>query len=138
MSEVRHRDLEQLHQAGADLGNFYPTHHVFIAFAGRQHALAARAALLDEGFEAEDCRYFDDRQVAEASRHGIEQANILAAVGKSLEMVKLHERLAEQGCHFLLVRADSDTATARLMQVAHRWPVKLAQKYHPLVIETLD
>ena len=135
MSEVTEKSLHQQQEDGADLGNFYPTHHVLLAFEQKDQADKARDALRDAGFG--DIREIDDQQMIAASQHGLDTASLIAAMGSSLKMVELHNKLAKEGCHFLLVKAQSDQDTEKLMSVVRQGPFRLAQKYKRLVIENL-
>lgn len=136
MSEVTDKSLQELNTDGADLGNFYPTHHIMIAFEHKQQAEQAAEVLKKEGGFS-DCRYFSDQQVAAATQRGLETANVVAAMGASLKMVELQNQLAREGCHFLLVKAPGDEGTEKVMNILRRGPFRLALKYHRLVIETL-
>jgi hypothetical protein len=136
MSEVTEKSLKSQQEDGADLGNFYPTHHVLLAFEQKQQADQTRDGLRQAGFS--EIREIGDRQMVEASQHGLDTASVIAAMGSSLKMVELHNKLAKEGCHFLLVKAESNEDTEKLMTVVRRNPFRLAQKYKRLVIEMLD
>lgn len=136
MSEVTEGSLLSQQEHGADLGNFYPTHHVLLAFEKKEDADSTRDGLRQAGFS--EIREIDDRQMMDASQHGLDNANLIAAMGSSMKMVELHNQLARQGCHFLLVKAQSDEDTEKLMSVVRKVPFRLAQKYRRLVIQTLD
>ncbi len=136
MSQATHCSLDQQQQDGADLGNYYPTHHVLIAFEQSEQADVAHQALAEAGFD--QIRQIDDKTMASASQKGLDSAGLLAAMGASLKMVELHLTLAKEGCHFLVVHAPSDEDTKRLMQVVRRGGFRIAQKYRRFVIETLD
>ena len=136
MSEVTEKSLQAQQEDGADLGNFYPTHHVLLAFEKKPQADEARDALSSAGFS--EIREISDRQMVEASQRGLDTASLIAAMGSSLKMVELHNKLAKEGCHFLLVKAQSDEDTEKLMTVVRQNPFRLAQKYKRLVIQTLE
>ena len=136
MTEVKDQTLHELQEQGTDLGNFYPTHHIVLAFDNASQSKQAREGLEAVGFK--EIRAFTDQQMQSASQHGLDTAGVIAAMGSSLKMVELHNRLAKEGCHFLMVKAPSDDDTERLMQVIRKNPFRLAQKYHRLVIQTLD
>lgn len=136
MSEVQDQSLHELQEDGSDLGNFYPTHHVLLAFEQKAQADQTRDALKEAGFA--EIREIDDQHMISASQHGLDTASVIAAMGASLKMVELHNKLAKEGCHFLLVKAKSDEETEKLMAVVRKQPFRLAQKYKRLVIETLE
>ncbi|MDB5987498.1 MAG: hypothetical protein JWR16_2551 [Nevskia sp.] len=132
-----HEEFAQLHEAGQDLGDFYPIGHIFAAFPHREAALAARQALIDDGWREADCRYFDDQAVRAGSQRGLEKATLLSSIGATLKMVELHRDLAAKGCHFLLIHAPSDELSDLAMATLRRGPISLAQRYQRFTIETL-
>ncbi|WP_428310375.1 hypothetical protein [Hydrocarboniphaga sp.] len=136
MSEVTEKSLHEQQEDGADFGNFYPTHHVLLAFEQKAQADGARDGLRAAGFD--DVREIDDQRMISASQHGLDTASLIAAMGSSLKMVELHNTLAKEGCHFLLVKAESNEDTEKLMTVVRKGRFRLAQKYKRLVIETLE
>jgi hypothetical protein len=137
MSELRDQTLIEMNEHGKDFGDFYPTHHLLIAFANEKDTKDMEAQLLAEGKKVEDCRYFSARQVAEASQHGMDTAGVFSAMGASIRMVALHNELARKGAHFLLIRPEDDAEVERIMQRARGKSLQLAQRYHRLAIETL-
>ncbi len=48
-----------------------------------------------------------------------------------------HYELSKQGCAWLIVYAPGDAEANRVVNVARRYDIKLAQKYHRLAIEDL-
>ena len=135
MSKVD-ESLHEQEENGADLGNFYPTHHVLVAFDSAAQAGDALETAKSAGFD--ELRQISSSEMASAARHGLETAGVLAALGSSLKMVELHKTLADEGCHFVLVKAPSDEDTERLMSQIRRKPFRMAQKYRRLVIEMLE
>ncbi len=137
MTDIKDCSLIELYENGADMGNFYPLHHVFVAFPGEQEARQAQAALLEDGFSAADCRVFNNREVADATQRGLDSAPLWGATGASLKDVQLQHQLALEGCHFLLVNAPSEAETESVMHAAHQGHFRVAQKYRRLVVEQL-
>lgn len=136
MGEVTEKTLLQQQEDGSDLGNFYPTHHVVLAFEKKEQADNVCDRLREAGFN--DIRAIDDQQMIIASQRGLDTASPIAAMGSSLKMVELHNELAKEGCHFLIVKAPSNDDTEKLMAIVRKSPFRLAQKYKRLVIQTLD
>lgn len=134
-SKTTDKSLHELQESGSDLGNFFPKHHVLIAFEKEQQARDTEQALQQAGFD--DIKAIGDQQMIAASQKGLDSASPIAATGASLKMVELHNKLAKEGCHFLLVKAKGDEQTELLMNTVRDRPFRLAQKYHRLVIETL-
>ncbi len=136
MTQTENKSLNEQQEDGNDLGNFYPTHHIVLAFDTAEQAQTAYDALTQAGFK--EIRRFTDKQMQASSQRGLDTAGLIAAMGSSLKMVELHHRLASEGCHFLMVKAPSDDDTERLMKEIRKQPFRLAQKYHRLVIQTLE
>jgi hypothetical protein len=136
MSEVTEKTLLQQQEDGSDLGNFYPTHHVVLAFEKKEQADDVRDQLREAGFN--EIRAIDDQQMIAASQRGLDTASPIGAMGSSLKMVELHHELAKKGCHFLIVKAPTDEDTEKLMSIVRKGPYRLAQKYKRLVIQMLD
>jgi hypothetical protein len=133
--EPTEKSLHDLQESGSDFGNFFPKHHVLLAFEQEQQARDTQRALEEAGFK--ELKAIDDREMEAASQKGLDSASPIAATGASLKMVELHNKLAKEGCHFLLVKAEGDEQTEALMNTVRQRPFRLAQKYHRLVIEVL-
>lgn len=137
MPQTNQQSFSDMHQAGEDFGTFYPVGHLVVAFPSRPDAQFVRKTLLAGGYEEIDCRYFSDRTVAAGTARGLKEAGALSMLGASLKMVRLHERLAKQGCHFLLLYTPNELDVTRAMNVVRRRPYRLAQVYHRFTIESL-
>jgi hypothetical protein len=137
MPNTKHQTFTDMQQAGEDFGTFYPVGHLVVAFPDRAGAQFVRKALLTGGYEEIDCRYFSDTTVQAGTTRGLETAGPMSMLGASLKMVRLHQRLARQGCHFLLIYAPHELEVTRAMNVVRRRPYRLAQVYHRLTIESL-
>ena len=133
--KTKDKSLHEMQKSGWDLGNFFPKHHVLLAFEKEQQADETRRALEQAGYR--DIKIISDIEMESASQKGLDSASPIAATGSSLKMVELHNKLAKEGCHFLLVKAEGDEQTEALMSTVRQRPYRLAQKYHRLVIEVL-
>ncbi len=127
--------LHDMQEDGSDWGNFFPRHHILIAFESQEQAGITHDALTRA--RVESVRSISDQEMISASQHGLDTAGLVAAMGSSLRMVELHNKLAREGCHFLLVKAESDDDTDRVMDIVRQRPFRLAQKYHRFIIQTL-
>lgn len=137
MTDSNKQTFTEMQESGEDFGDFYPVGHLFVAFPGVDDAKAVRDDLLGQGVAPQDCRYFSDRAVRDGTQKGIDSASVFSMVGATLKIVGLHNELAAQGCHFLLIATADDAATERAMAAVRRRPFKLAQKYKRLVIEEM-
>lgn len=136
MSKLTENTRHSQQEDSIDLGNFYPTHHVVLAFEQEQQAREVGGALRLAGFR--NIREIDDKHMLSASQRGLDTVDLIASMGSSQKTVELHNRLAREGCHFLMVRAPSDDDTEKLMEIIRQNPFRLAQKYHRLIIQTLQ
>lgn len=95
-------------------------------------------SLLEGGYDETEVQLFTGAFVEEASGANTENASALAKlVGAELDAVARHRELAKEGNAFLVVPAPSDTETTRVLRVAHRQTVTLAQKYDRFTISEL-
>jgi hypothetical protein len=49
-----------------------------------------------------------------------------------------HLELAKQGCDKMVVYTPTEHASKRVMNVARRYEIRLAEKYHRLTVEYLE
>lgn len=119
-------------------GVFYPTGHVLIAFAKDAPAKDARQDLLRGGYEKDEVIYQSADYVVSEIDKLRPHISLLAQLGSQAEQMERHYELSKQGCAWLIVYAPTDAEVNRVMNVARRYDIKLAQKYHRLVIEDLQ
>jgi hypothetical protein len=118
-------------------GVFKPVGHVIVSFANEADMLAARSALLGDGFAAEDLVTYSPEQMKRQADVDIENAGVLASIGQELNLVKAHRDLAEQGHSFLVVKAEKSEEAQRVAEIVKRHHAFRAQKYGHMVIEDL-
>ena len=118
-------------------GVFKPAGHVVVVFATDANAHRAMSALLSSGFASDDLQFYTPEQMKQQADDDIAHAGFLATVGQELNLVKAHRDLAEKGCSFLVVRAESDEAAEQVAQMARRFGAERAQKYGRFIVEEL-
>ncbi len=119
-------------------GVFYPQGSVVLAFPDAATAERVRVSLLEGGYDDTEVQLFTAEYVAKESETNTEHASALAkVVGAELDAVAQHLALAKEGNAFLVVPAPSDAETTRVLRVAHRHTVTLAQKYDRFTISEL-
>jgi len=121
----------------ADFGAFYPMGYVVAAFPGASHATRVRDDLLAGGYEERDVLHFDAHAMASSLRRNLENAGLMAGFGATKQTLRRQLALADKGCDFLLVHAPSREEAERVMNVVHRVPFRLAQKFTRFAIEDL-
>ncbi|MDQ4148303.1 MAG: hypothetical protein M3120_11660, partial [Pseudomonadota bacterium] len=62
----------------------------------------------------------------------------LAQLGSETRHMREHLELAKQGCDKMVVYAPTEHESRRVMNVAGRFDIRLAEKYHRLTIEHLE
>lgn len=121
----------------SDFGAFYPMGYVVAAFPGASDAKRVRKDLLTGGYEERDVLHFEADAMAASLRRNLEGAGLMAGLGATKSSLRRQLGLAEKGCDFLLVHAPSHEEVDRVMNVVHRVPFRLAQKFHRFAIEDL-
>lgn len=120
--------LEKGHER-LSFGVFNPEGYVVVAFGTAAAAERARADLLTGGYDAADLLAYAADEVRAAYDGSLGKRGFLSHLGGEREAADRHRALAEDGCAFLVVRAPSDAEAARVVAVARRGDVRLAQQY---------
>ena len=111
-------------------GVFYPLGHVVVALESHEDAERMRQLLIDGGYDEHDVTLWTGPQVTTGARELQQSASVIAKIfGAELEAMTKHIELADAGYTFLVAYCPSDLETKRLMNVAHRFRYRLAQKY---------
>lgn len=131
-------NIEDPNIGQSDFGAFYPTGCVVVAFADTESAQKVRAALLEGGYEENDCQYFPAQTMERRTRSNLEHVGFLASLGQSEKMINRYLELARDGSDFLIIYAPTQEESDRVMRVVKRGSFRLAQKYHRLAIEDLE
>lgn len=121
----------------SDFGAFYPTGYVVLAFPKPAGAKRVRKDLLTGGYDERDVIHFDAAAMSRVLANSLENAGFLASLGTTKQTLRKQLGFAEKGCDFLLVHAPTDDEAERVMRVARRLPLRLAQKFHRFAIEDL-
>ena len=118
-------------------GVFAPVGYVVLAFPEPEEAGKAREALLTGGYEDDEIMFFTSQQVIEDIERHRDDVSILAYMGAELAHQRRHLEYAKQGYAFLVVYAPSEAETARVVNVARRFGVRIADKYNRLTVEEI-
>ena len=118
-------------------GVFKPTGQVLMSFADAAGLDRAVQALHAAGFGAADITLYTPQAMREQAEKDVANASMLASLGQDLNLVKAQLALAQQGHHFVLVRAASDEQVQAVTAVALACHASRAQHYGRLVIEEL-
>ncbi len=132
MNSIREEDIP------LSFGAVYPTGHVVIFFADKGDAERAREALLTGGYEEGEIVILSSDYVVSAIEHIRPHVSLLAQFfGSETRHMEEHLELARQGCDKMVVYAPTEHETKRVMNVARRFGIRFAEKYHRLAIEHL-
>lgn len=119
-------------------GVFKPVGYVVISFPTAEDAKeTARDLDREIGLHGDSITYMSDREMLSQIDRDLERASSLAGVGQDLNLVKAHQALAEQGYHWLIVKAKNDEQAARIADCAKSHNAERAQHYGHFVIEEL-
>lgn len=118
-------------------GAFYPTGHVVIMFANKGDAERAGEALLTGGYDEHEIVVLSSDDVVSRIEDMLPHVSLFA-IGTETRHMEERLELAKQGCEEMIVYAPTEHEAKRVMNVARRFPVKLAEMYHRLAIEHLN
>ncbi len=118
-------------------GVFYPTGHTVLVLLP-DDANAVCNALHEAGFARDSTMLLDAQQTSDLMQASEEQAGFLSEiVGGEIKNLRVIRQLADNGACMLIVRVHDDDEERRLVEVAQRWPVHKAMRYHSLAIEEI-
>ena len=118
-------------------GVFKPVGHVVISFPSAEGAKATARDLDRIGLHGDVISYLTDREMLSQIDRDLERASSLAGIGQDLNLVKAHQVLAEQGYHWLIVKAKNDEQAVQIADCAKSHGAERAQHYGHFVIEEL-
>ncbi|WP_348675771.1 hypothetical protein [uncultured Abyssibacter sp.] len=120
-----------------EAGMFYPTGHLVIGFDHQGDADTAHDHLQKAGFPEDDITVVPAKQMEAEAAKNLEHPNLMSSLGSSLPVREKQLQLAQKGCEFVMVLADSDDKEEQAIQAVSHLPVRYAVKYRKLVIEDL-
>lgn len=118
-------------------GLFYPVGHIVAAFPKADDAKRAERTLIASGVSAAGIVAISAESMAREAQTNLDEALPFLSLGASLPVREKQLALARQGCHFLMIEADSDQEQRRVVAALSTVPVRYAVKYHRLTIENL-
>ena len=118
-------------------GVFKPVGHVVVSFPTAKQADQAAQEMADAGVGQQYLRRYTDTQMIEQIDHDMARASPLAAIGQELNLIRAQRELAEEGYHWLVVRAPDGKRAAQVAEIARRHGAARAQLYGNFIIEEL-
>jgi hypothetical protein len=118
-------------------GVFKPVGHILAAFATVSDMEAAALALGDQGFEPLDLVRYSPAEMKAQVDAELLHASPMAAIGQDINLIKVHRKMAEQGCSFLVVHAPSDEQSEQAAVVLRAMKAVTAQSYGRFIVEEL-
>lgn len=120
-----------------EAGLFYPTGHLVIGFDDDGDAQAAHDDLRRAGFPEDDITDVPARKMEEEATRNLERPNLMSSLGSSLPVREKQLQLAQQGCDFVMVLANSAAKETQAIDAVSDRSVRYAVKYRTLVIEDM-
>jgi hypothetical protein len=111
-------------------GVFYPTGYIVAALASEADAERLWESFLAAGYDEGDCILVPPVAMLAAAEKDLDDSHLIALLGSSIHARKQHLKLAEEGCHFLLIYAPSEAERTRVLRVLRRVPVRYLIHYH--------
>ncbi|MBK9136689.1 MAG: hypothetical protein IPM15_20655 [Betaproteobacteria bacterium] len=120
-------------------GVFKPVGHVVATFADDGGASAAQDELHGLGLtsEATGLRRIAPAEMVRLADSEIANASPLAGFGYEINLIKAYRKLAEDGAHFLVIRAKEDEEVQQVASIVQRHGAEQAQRFGRLKIDEL-
>jgi hypothetical protein len=118
-------------------GVFYPVGYLVAGLANAADASRLQKEFFAEGLRPNECVVAQAETVAAEAERELADQGVIAGLGSSGHVRKRQLQLAQEGCTFLMVKADDDEQLAAAMRKLEQVPVRYAVLYRRLVIEDL-
>lgn len=128
--------MDQQHHPRS-MGVFKPTGHVVMVLPSAEDADDLVDDLVHHRLAGEEVTRYDPQQMQAQAAIDMQAASPLAHFGQELNLLKTYAQLAEQGAHFIMVRAPKDEDARRVADLAVRHNALRATHYGRLIIEEL-
>ena len=119
------------------LGVFKPVGHTLIAFRTADELDAASTALLMLGFAPDSMVRYTPAEMKAQVDLQLLRSSVIANFGYEIDLIKVHGKLADEGCSFLVVEAPSDALADQVADLVRRIKPAAAQHYGRILIEDL-
>jgi hypothetical protein len=118
-------------------GIFKPVGHTLIAFHTTAELTSAQADLARLGFEQDSMVLYSDTEMLAQVDKELEHVSPMANFGYELDLIHIHRELAQDGCCFLVVKADTDALEKLVSDMVRSIKPASAQQYGHFMIEDL-
>jgi len=118
-------------------GIFYPRAYIVLGLPNHDDALRLHKVFLDEGASADECILLAASAMAYAAAKDLESEGAMAFFGSIAHVRQKQLQLAQDGCHFLMVKASSEKDRNRVLGALVQVPIRYAVHYGRLVVEDL-
>ena len=118
-------------------GLFYPVGFIVAGLPEQQDARQVYQNLLAQGLGQDECVLVSAAAMVEAAGVDLDTVGAIAAFGSTAQVRQKQLQLAREGCHFLMVKAVSETDKKRVLSELGQVTVRYAVMYHRLAIENL-
>jgi hypothetical protein len=120
-----------------DLGTFFPSGHMVVAFQQAEDAHQVVHELEALAHRPVDVLEVSPQEMAAFAERNLHQTGFMADMGTSAATVQAFLDAARAGATFLILPTPDNPAAERVSQAIHHVPFVLAERYHRLVIETV-
>lgn len=118
-------------------GVFKPVGHTLIAFRTAEELESASTALLMLGFAPDSMVHYTAAEMKAQVDSELLRSSVIANFGYEIDLIKVHGKLADEGCGFLVVDAPSDALAGQVAGLVDRIKPASAQHYGRILIEDL-
>jgi len=118
-------------------GLFYPVGYIVAGLPDQQDARLVYQSLLAHGLPQDECVLVSATAMVEAAAEDLDSGGVIAAFGSTAQVREKQLQVAQEGCHFLMVKVACDADKDLVLKELTRVPVRYAVQYHRLAIENL-
>lgn len=129
--------MKSLEMLRKDLGTFFPSGHMVVAFQQAEDAHQVVHELEELEHRPLDVLELAPQEMAEFAERNLRQLGWMADMGTSAATVQAFLDAARAGATFLILPTPDNPTAERVSQAIHHVPFVLAERYHRLVIETV-
>jgi hypothetical protein len=118
-------------------GIFKPVGHTVICVRTAALLAAAETAFREKGFSESSLTQYTPQEMVDQVEADFLSASPIAEFGQELNLSRVHQELANDGCSFLVVYAPDKESAAIVDDLIETLKPVMAQRYGRLIIEEL-
>lgn len=118
-------------------GLFYPVGYIVLGLPEHAEAVGLHRLMVSNGLSEKECVLITAAAMVEAAGKDLESEGVLSSLGSTGHVRQRQLQLAQEGCHFLMVKASSEEEKQDILKQLTSVAVRYAVHYRRLVIEDL-